>query len=145
MRFYALIVALAFVAPVCSQTSGNEHPNSSDVVAGKTILNQYLDSLQVYKHRLDSLERANRNLSYRLGSVDGRYMRLFAPVNYYGDLAQRRFSLDENIVDDSRTLVDNALLNIYIHHPSFVSGGRWIPAVKPSDDGQQSAVVVPRP
>ena len=48
---------------------------------------------------------------------DGRYFRLFSPLNFYHSVSRGKLGLD---VHDEDTLVGNALLNVYLKKPGLV-------------------------
>ena len=55
-------------------------------------------------------------------SVDGRYYRLFAPMTFYHNVADKTLSLNsedagKDVVSDA---IDQALLNIYLNRPDLV-------------------------
>ncbi len=92
---------------------------------GAAIYKQYIDSLSVYKQRIDSLQKENTQIEGETRSHeehDANYMRLFTPTTYRPDIVHRNFSLsdDEIILSDENALIDEALINIYIHRPDLV-------------------------
>ncbi len=55
-------------------------------------------------------------------SVDGRYYRLFAPVTFYHNVADKKLALNSEIAgkDKVSDAVDDALLNVYLKRPDLV-------------------------
>lgn len=91
----------------------------ADSLAGNTLVDNYVDSLQQYRHLVDSLSQANRNLTGKLMNM--KYLRLFMPMTFYQDLAGHRLGIgtSQTVGDE---LVDNALLSVYLNHPSLITG-----------------------
>lgn len=56
-------------------------------------------------------------------SIDGRYYRLFAPLTFYHDVADKSLSIDSTATgkDAVSDAVDEALLNVYLTRPDLVS------------------------
>ena len=79
----------------------------------------YADSLAIYKHKLDSMQKAN----VALGTTpDARYYRLFAPMTFYHSAANKLLRLGGNMSgkDAAADEVDMALFNIYLNRPDLV-------------------------
>ena len=55
-------------------------------------------------------------------SLDARYYRLFAPMTFYHNVADKALSLDADSAgrDDVADAVDGALLNVYLNRPDLV-------------------------
>ena len=55
-------------------------------------------------------------------SIDGRYYRLFAPLTFYHNIADKTLSLhsDQAGIDPVADAIDAALLNIYLNRPDLV-------------------------
>lgn len=87
------------------------------------IVAAYRDSLAFYKHRADSLVRANDSLQISQ-PTDARFFRLFAPLTFYYSVAGNSLLLRSSDSIDSTDAVDSAidhvLLNAYIRHPELV-------------------------
>ncbi len=78
----------------------------------------YRDSLALYKQKVDSLIAVNDSLGTSDDAKpDGRYFRLFSPLNFYHSVSRGKLGLD---VHDEDTLVGNALLNVYLKKPGLV-------------------------
>lgn len=124
MRYLTTIILLFTTLFGYSQNNQNASINVYNEVVERSVLDKYLDSIAIYKQRIDSLERENSRLNHQWGESINRYSRLFTPLTFYNDLAHRHFSLDEDdaLTTDNQLLVDNALMNIYINHPEFVKG-----------------------
>ena len=77
-----------------SSTSATQDVNLkeyADSLAGNTLVDNYVDSLQQYRHLVDSLSQANRNLTGKLMNM--KYLRLFMPMTFYQDLAGHRLGI----------------------------------------------------
>lgn len=123
MRQFLLILLLLTSTLAYSQNKSN-HAIMVDIDRQEHhIVSAYTDSLARLRNQIDSLIKENRALKGNK-STDPRYMRLFTPVNFYGDLAHRHFSLneDEAMTTDDQMVIDNALMNVYINHPELVRG-----------------------
>lgn len=83
------------------------------------IVRNYMDSLCIYKARLDSLSQANEAL--RQGSNDGRFYRLFVPMTFYHSAARKQLSLSSLPSNDEVSdAVDGALMGIYLKRPDLL-------------------------
>ena len=82
------------------------------------LVQNYLDSLQIYKAKADSLERVNAELQQQ--NVDGRYYRLFAPATFYHSAANQQLSLNPEGTDPVANAVDAALMNVYLNRPDLI-------------------------
>lgn len=122
MKFkYLLFLSLCFgVSAVYAQSTFNR---------GKLPfrLYQYEDSLNVFRQKLDSLLSAS-SLSYaakrhllreRLGDARPglEYNSIFLPPTFYKSVSHNNFSLDE-----TPTLLDKTLLDLYLNRPDLVMG-----------------------
>ena len=54
-------------------------------------------------------------------SINGQYYRLFTPMAFYHNVADRALALDEKENDQVTAAVDAALLNVYLNRPDLVS------------------------
>ena len=82
------------------------------------VTEAYSDSLAVYKAKIDSLMNENDSLRAADGvDMNGRYFRVFAPLNFYHGVASYKLAMDKAEGD---TIVDNALMNVYLKHPELV-------------------------
>ncbi|MBP3766681.1 MAG: DUF3078 domain-containing protein [Prevotella sp.] len=83
------------------------------------IVRNYMDSLRIYRARLDSLSKANEAL--RKEDADGRFYRLFAPATFYHSPAHKSLSLSSLCCTDEVTdAVDGALMGIYLKRPDLL-------------------------
>ena len=84
-------------------------------------LQHYMDSLSICKARIDSLQRSLDSL--RSSNVDGRYFRLFAPMTFYHNIANKSLSIEPNQTSDDPVAeaVDAALMHIYLNRPDLVN------------------------
>lgn len=123
MKFSTIILSL-FISLSC---------HAQNASSGKTTANNRLtkelaiiqDSLAYYKHQIDSLKHVLSIAKTSVGDEpDSRYMRLFTPTYFYGDMAKRHFSLnkEDSLTTDYNYLIDNALMNVYLNSPELVLG-----------------------
>ncbi len=84
------------------------------------FVKNYIDSLNVLRARVDSLQRVNESL--RSESNDGRFYRLFAPTTFYHSGAQKTLSLNPATGDEVTDAVDDALMKLYMQRPDLVKG-----------------------
>ena len=82
------------------------------------IVKDYMDSLAVLRHQLDSLHRVNAQL--RTEVSDGRYFRLFAPATFYHSGANKQLSLTPQTGDEVTDAIDEAMMNLYMRRPDLV-------------------------
>ena len=82
------------------------------------IVKDYMDSLAVLRHQLDSLHRVNAQL--RTEVSDGRYFRLFAPATFYHSGANKQLSLTPQTGDEVTDAIDEAMMNLYLRRPDLV-------------------------
>lgn len=117
-RYFVFTLLLClFVSQLHSAPKGrNARRINSDAANLENVIGAYQDSLASYKQRLDSLTAANDSLQQQF-QPDGRYFRLFSPLNFYHNVAGSKLSLGK---DDADTLVNNALLNVYLQKPELV-------------------------
>ena len=77
-------------------------------------LNQYQDSLAIYKARLDSIQTLQKAYT-----AFDKY-RLFTSSTFYNDVAQQKLGLNTEMKDSVSQEIDNALMNIYLKHPELI-------------------------
>ena len=83
------------------------------------VVQRYMDSLQVYKSRLDSMSKENEAL--RKENYDGRYYRLFVPTTFYHSVANKQLSLSSlGYNDQVVNTVDSTLMVIYLKRPDLL-------------------------
>ena len=108
------------------------------------VVQRYMDSLNVYKARLDSMNNVNETL--RQEKSDGRYYRLFAPATFYHSAANKKLSLSylgsgDEVVD----AVDGALMGIYLKRPDLLVNSenrlRAVGSIRSDVDVQQTQQV----
>ena len=90
----------------------------TDVPDTALVVKQYLDSLNVMRLRLDSLQQVNNQL--RSEQNDGRYFRLFVPTTFYHSGAQKSLSLQPKSDDEVADAIDEALMSLYLRRPDLV-------------------------
>jgi hypothetical protein len=81
-------------------------------------LKGYVDSIQVLRHQLDSIQQLNDSL--RKETVDGRYYRLFAPPTFYHSGANKVLSLHPQTGDEVTDAIDEAMMGLYMRRPDLV-------------------------
>jgi len=82
------------------------------------VVKNYIDSLAILRHKLDSVEKANNQL--RTEVSDGRYFRLFAPTTFYHSGAHKQLSLNPTAGDEVTDAVDEAMMGLYMRRPDLV-------------------------
>ncbi len=112
--FLALAIALLTTVQVQAQRKKKEpvEPSTSQVVK------DYMDSLQVLRLQLDSLQAINTRL--RQESTDGRYYRLFAPTTFYHSSANQSLSLKPKMGDEVTDAIDEAMMHLYRNRPDLI-------------------------
>jgi hypothetical protein len=86
-------------------------------IVSSAFSERYMDSLRLVNQRLDSiynLSLARQTVEERLESQ--RYSTLFLPLTFYNGVAHQSFSLDDDVSD-----LDKTLLNVYLHRPDLIS------------------------
>ena len=121
IHIVAVIALLLFCNDVCAQRIKDE-PNKTEEMPDTTaILRAYIDSLQMYKQKVDSLEAIGA-LQRKTLDTDGRFFRLFSPLTFFHSSAAKNLSIfnsKENIdeIDDE---IDDALMHVYLNRPDLV-------------------------
>ena len=95
-----------------------EKPDTAQVVK------DYMDSLAVLRHQLDSLHQVNAQL--RTEVSDGRYFRLFAPTTFYHSGANKQLSLSPQTGDEVTDAVDEAMMKLYMRRPDLVKNNESV-------------------
>ena len=113
---YIFILALALL----STTTSSAQRKTKKAVEPDTalVVKNYIDSLNVLRHRLDSLQQVNTALRNEV--TDGRYFRLFVPTTFYHSGARRQLSLSPVEGDEVTAAVDEALMGLYLRRPDLV-------------------------
>ena len=116
-RIYLLIIlGLLFVAAE-AQVPKRVHPHLySQIVTD--IINLYADSLSVFRARQNSLTRGDLrgdSLRLRIPAPGIDYNLLYMPATFYRRVPKHAFSLDARL-----SLLDQALLDLYVHRPDLV-------------------------
>lgn len=89
-----------------------------------SVVKMYTDSLQLYKLKLDSMQRVNILLSSTLNNQDeGKYARLFLPTTFYHGISHNLFNLSADTTTNAvfNNVLENALLYIYMKRPDLVT------------------------
>jgi len=115
-----LIVSLLLCQTACAKQRGRL-PGKHAAADTSAVFLAYKDSLQIYKHRCDSLSQANDSLSKKTGS-DGRLYRLFAPLTFFHSPARKSLSINGSGsgIDAVNDEIDNVLMHIYLNRPDLV-------------------------
>ena len=136
-------LALIFVLIFCSvDVTAQRRVGQRDTSA---VVQRYMDSLNVYKSRLDSLNKVNEAL--RQEKYDGRYYRLFAPATFYHSAANKQLSLSSfGSGDEVVDAVDGALMGIYLKRPDLLVNSenhlKAMGSIRSDVDVQQTQQVV---
>lgn len=113
-----LLPAVLLVVSVITTYAAPKRLSSRHITDSERTVIAYKDSITGFKQKIDSLMAANDSL--RAASAfapDGRYFRLFAPLNFYHGVSRSRLGLGANNND---TLVNNTLMNVYLTAPYLV-------------------------
>ena len=113
-RYFLLLTIL-----LLTTVSVNAQRRTRSVVSESSqVVKNYLDSLNVMRKRLDSLQQVNNQL--RQEQSDGRYFRLFAPTTFYHSGAQKTLSLQPRTDDELADAIDQAMMSLYLRRPDLV-------------------------
>jgi hypothetical protein len=112
---YFLLLALLLLTTFYVNAQRRAQRSASET---SEVVKNYLDSLDVMRKRLDSLQQVNDQL--RQEQSDGRYFRLFAPTTFYHSGAQKSLSLQPKSDDAVADAIDQAMMNIYLRRPDLV-------------------------
>lgn len=83
-------------------------------------VHQYMDSLEVCKARIDSLQRSLDSLK-ALNAADSRYYRLFAPLTFYPEVSGSVMGGSQNgLTTDLDETINGILMQNYMKHPDLV-------------------------
>ena len=116
-HIFLLVAALLMTANVSAQSRGKMVAETEVKDTTSMLVKAYMDSLQVMRLQLDSLEAINNRL--RQESDDGRYFRLFAPTTFYHSGADKSLSLTPQ-GDEVSNAIDAAMMNIYMRRPDLI-------------------------
>ena len=117
-KYILLLAALLLTTLTVSAQRRLKKPVAEAEIETPQVVNNYLDSLNMMRQRLDSLQQVNDQL--RSEQNDGRYFRLFAPTTFYHSGAQKTLSLQPKSDDDVADAIDQALMNVYLRRPDLV-------------------------
>ena len=117
-KYILLLAALLLTTLTVSAQRRLKKPVAEAEIETPQVVNNYLDSLNTMRQRLDSLQQVNDQL--RSEQNDGRYFRLFAPTTFYHSGAQKSLSLKPQTGDDVADAIDQALMNVYLRRPDLV-------------------------
>ncbi len=107
---YLLVVMMTLLL---SQSAVAQRKSKNSVIRPETeqVVKNYIDSLNVLRQRLDSIQQVNEQL--RSEQNDGRYFRLFVPTTFYHSGANKSLSLYSKTDDEVADAIDQAMMNIY--------------------------------
>ena len=97
-KYILLLAALLLTTLTVSAQRRLKKPVAEAEIETPQVVNNYLDSLNMMRQRMDSLQQVNDQL--RSEQNDGRYFRLFAPTTFYHSGAQKSLSLKPQTGDD---------------------------------------------
>ena len=117
-KYILLLAALLLTTLTVSAQRRLKKPVAEAEIETPQVVKNYLDSLNMMRQRLDSLQQVNDQL--RSEQNDGRYFRLFAPTTFYHSGAQKSLSLRPQTGDDVADAIDQALMNVYLRRPDLV-------------------------
>jgi hypothetical protein len=117
-KYILLFAVLLLTTQSVSAQRRTKKTTDTELSEMTPAVKKYVDSLNVLRQRLDSLEQANAQLQNE--QVDGRYYRLFAPTTFYHSGAQKKLSLLPSSDDDVADAIDDALMNLYLRRPDLV-------------------------
>ena len=136
-----VVLLLLTTAVVAAPLKKGKHVT---VPPAEIVTAAYGDSLAAYKAKVDSLMLLNDSLR-AAGEVDmdGKYFRLFAPLNFYHNAASYKLG---TLTAAKDTLIDNALMNVYLKHPELVryTDSRLYSREKVTPEMESDAVVKPK-
>lgn len=112
-----LRLLIALLATVALDATAGVHRHIGHRAAKDTtaVLTAYTDSLITLRQCIDSMRISAK-------PTDMGLARLFMPMTFYHDVAQRAFDIDGTADSDSiGSMTDRALLNIYMSRPDLVA------------------------
>lgn len=124
MKFKLLFLLFTFMflstLTFAQRTSRHRKTASQDNVT--MILASYVDSLELYKAQIDSLQRRNDSLNIvQKGIVNSKYYRLFSPLTFDPKVTGRKIDSNteeaDNVLDQQ---IDEILLKTYAEHPELI-------------------------
>ena len=117
-RYLLLFVALMLLCAGAQAQHRAKRVEKTTVPDTAQIVRNYIDSLNMLRQQLDSVQQVNNFL--RQESTDGRYYRLFAPTTFYHSGAYKTLSLNPKSDDEVADAIDEALMNVYMRRPDLV-------------------------
>lgn len=119
--FTTFLFFLLAITSVNAQTRSRYHnirSNSSIIENTQT----YIDSLQILRARLDSLQHERDSLRNITQNIhDSRFYRLFTPMTYYPGILESRINgTTTSLGDDIDSGIDSVLVNMYATHPEHL-------------------------
>ena len=111
-----------------TKTTANATANAmkaATTVAENAKIQAYVDSLRLYRQRLDEAVAGNDSLRKALlPELSGKsdYAEVTMPLTYYHDVVQRQFDIDADTTHVGRQAAqDNAMMSMYVSHPELIS------------------------
>ncbi len=115
---HILLLVLAVLIATAASAQRKTRKASPTTADTAQIVRNYIDSLNVLRQQLDSVQRANDSL--RSETSDGRYYRLFAPTTFYHSPAQKQLEQNPPAGDEVTDAIDEALMQLYLRRPDLV-------------------------
>lgn len=120
LRFF-LLIFITLLSATCNASARRYNKKQNVKTDSCKLINSYIDSLTIYKNRLDSVIRLKDSLGIT-SDRDNRMYRLFIPATFYHSATSKRLRLinDERGKDEVLDEVDNAMMNLYLSRPDLI-------------------------
>ena len=124
MKYRYIIIVLLIVLSLVDVSAQRHSQRQVEKPDTAQVVKDYMDSLAVLRHQLDSLHQVNAQL--RTEVSDGRYFRLFAPTTFYHSGANKQLSLSPQTGDEVTDAVDEAMMKLYMRRPDLVKNNESV-------------------
>lgn len=124
MKYRYIIIVLLIVLSLVDVSAQRRSQRQVEKPDTAQVVKDYMDSLAVLRHQLDSLHQVNAQL--RTEVSDGRYFRLFAPTTFYHSGANKQLSLSPQKGDEVTDAVDEAMMKLYMRRPDLVKNNESV-------------------
>ena len=124
MKYRYIIIVLLIVLSLVDVSAQRHSQRQVEKPDTAQVVKDYMDSLAVLRHQLDSLHQVNAQL--RTEVSDGRYFRLFAPTTFYHSGANKQLSLSPQKGDEVTDAVDEAMMKLYMRRPDLVKNNESV-------------------
>ena len=124
MKYRYIIIVLLIVLSLVDVSAQRRSQRQVEKPDTAQVVKDYMDSLAVLRHQLDSLHQVNAQL--RTEVSDGRYFRLFAPTTFYHSGANKQLSLSPQTGDEVTDAVDEAMMKLYMRRPDLVKNNESV-------------------